>query len=194
MKRSIANACIASLVVVAAPAAAGPPEESGAVVRILDDTQSFGIFLDAENEYWVFANITREDFCTWFEDEAAPFPDNEDPDDVMFVMSADAEHLLVDAGGPTALHAWAGDGPGGDPCAGSFEQPSLSGDVRVRIVDNDLANEGTRANTFSEHGNGRLFDADGGAYHYSWRFHGLHNPDGTSFRVLSDQFTLTPTG
>lgn len=194
MKRMLALACMAALVIVGTPAAADPPEASGAVVRSLDDTGGFGILLDTTNEYWVFSNITRDAFCAWFNDPEAPFPGNEDPDDLMFVMSADAEHLLVHGGGPTALHAWAGDGPGGDPCTGSLAEHSLAGDVRVRVVDNDLANEGKRANSFGNHGNGRVFDAAGNAYHYSWRFHGLWNPDGTEFRVLSDRFTLTPTG
>lgn len=194
MRKTIAIACTAALVAMAGPVAAGPPDESGVVVRITDDREGFGILLDDVNEFWVFSNITRESFCAWLGDEDGPPPLNASPDDVMFVMAADAEMLKVRGGGPTTLHAWAGEGPGDDPCVGSVAEPTLSGDVRVRVFDNDVPNEGRRANSFGERGVARVFDADGNAYHYSWSFHGLWNPDSTTFRVLREEFTLRSTG
>jgi len=182
------------MVVAAVPAIAAPPSESGVVVRIADD-EGFGIFPDVENGYWVFSNVTRDAFCLWFDNmETEPPPTNEDADDVMLVFASDAVVISVHAGGPTALHAFAGDGPGDDPCSGSEEESALTGDVKVHVNDNDGPNEGKRANSFGDRGQGTLTDADGNLYHYSWSFRGLWNPEGTEFRVLHDFFNLKARG
>lgn len=194
MNRTLAAVCSILLLAVAAPAAAAPPEESGAVIRIFDDTMGFGVFPDTTNGYWVFSNVTRDAFCDWFFDEEAPFPDNEDPDDILLVDAADAQVVVVDGGGPTALHAFTGDGPDTDPCTGSVPEASLTGDVWVRVTDNDGPNQGTRANSFGDRGVGELVDHDGNCFHYMWQFRGLWNPDGTEFRVVSEHFRLNPTG
>jgi hypothetical protein len=182
------------LVAIAAPVAADPPPESGVVIRIADD-EGFGVFPDAVNGYWVFSNVSRDDFCTWFNDMGGePFPTNQSTDQVQLVFLSDALIVNVDGGGPTWLHAFAGPDPFINPCDGSETDPTFSGDVKVRVNDNDGSNEGKRANSFGDRGQGNLYDASGDAYHYSWTFRGVWNPEGTEFKVATEMFNLHPIG
>jgi hypothetical protein len=115
----------------AAPASAEPPPESGVVVRIEDNT-GFGVFPDFVNGYWVFSNVTRDDFCEFFFDqENVPVPTNLSPDQVQLVFASDAMVVSVHAGGPSSLHAFTGDDPFINPCDGSEPDAALSGDIRV---------------------------------------------------------------
>jgi hypothetical protein len=181
------------LLAVTAPASADPPPESGVVVRV-EDPNGFGVFPDFVNGYWVFSNVTRDDFCQWFDDQDnEPFPTNHSPDQVQLVFASDALVVSVHAGGPTDLHAFAGD-PFANPCDGSEPDAALSGDVRVRVNDNDGPNEGKRANSFGDRGQGTLHDDSGAAYRYSWNFRGVWNPDGTEFKVTTNKFNLHPIG
>jgi hypothetical protein len=189
------------LMAIAAPVAADPPEESGVVVRIFDDRGDFGIFPDTTNGYWVFSNADRSAFCDWFySEEPPPAPPNLDGDTVQLVFASDALVIRVDAGGPTSLHAFTGDGPGDNPCDGSEEEASFSGDVKVSVNDNDGPNEGKRANSFGDRGQGTLYDGDGSAYHYSWVFRAIWPPD-ENFPDLdpanlkvTEKFNLHPIG
>ncbi len=192
MRRSLVVATVLSLVMLALPAAADPPPESGVVIRI-EATDSFGVFPDFENGYWVFANVTRDAFCTWFNDMGLPFPMGETPDDIQLVFASDALVVSIHADGPTALHAFTGD-PFSNPCDGSESAAAFTGDLRVRVNDNDGPNEGKRANSFGDHGQGTLFDDSGAAYHYSFNFRAIWNPDATEFKVTTEKFNLHPIG
>jgi hypothetical protein len=201
MRRLVALAAVMTmLMAIALPVAAEPPEESGVVVRIFDDREGFGIFPDVENGYWVFSNVDRDAFCTWFYDMGGePFPMNLNGDGVQLVFASDAVVVTVDAGGPTSLHAFTGDEPG-NPCDGSEAEAALTGDVKVRVNDNDGPNTGKRANSFGDRGQGTLYDADGDAYHYSWTFRAVWGPDendGTDpseLKVVADKFNLQRKG
>lgn len=187
---------------IAAPVSADPPPESGVVVRIPDDREGFGVFPDFVNGYWVFANVTRDDFCAWFNDMGGvPFPINQSADQVQLVFASDALVINIHAGGPTALHAFAGPDPFINPCDGSEPDAALTGDVKVSVNDNDGPNQGTRANSFGDRGQGTLYDASGDAYHYSWTFRGIWPPDEngpdadpTEFKVVTEKFNLHPIG
>ena len=193
MRRFLVVATVLSLVMVAVPAAADPPQESGVVIRIPDDNEGFGVFPDFVNGYWVFSNITRDAFCTWFNNMELPFPTNLSPDQVQLVFASDALVISVHAGGPTALHTFTGD-PFSNPCDGSESAAALTGDIRVRVNDNDGPNEGKRANSFGDRGQGTLYDDGGAAYHYSWNFRAIWNPDATEFKVTTEKFNLHPIG
>jgi hypothetical protein len=201
LRRIVALAGVTMMVLaVAVPVAADPPPESGVVVRIVD-TEGFGVFPDVTNGYWVFSNVTRDDFCTWFYDMGGvPVPENQSPDHVQLVFASDALVVSVHAGGPTALHAFAEPDPFANPCDGSEPDAALTGDVKVRVNDNDGPNEGKRANTFGDRGQGTLYDADGGAYRYSWVFRALWAPDDNAgddtaeLKVVTDKFNLHPVG
>lgn len=190
------------LMAIAAPVSADPPPESGVVVRIADDTGEFGVFPDFTNGYWVFANVTRDDFCTWFNDMGGEsFPMNQSGDQVQLVFVSDALIINLDGGGPTALHAFAGPDPSVNPCDGSEPDAALTGDVKVRLNDNDGPNEGKRANSFGNRGQGTLYDASGDAYHYSWTFRAIWPPDENfpdadfaELKVVVDKFNLHPIG
>jgi hypothetical protein len=183
------------LFAVAAPVTADPPPESGVVVRIADDREGFGVFPDFINGYWVFSNVSRDDFCTWFADmENLPPPTNLEGDQVQLVFASDALVVRIHAGGPTALHAFAGDDPFIDPCNGSEPEAALTGHVRVRVNDNDGPNEGKRANSFGDRGQGKLYDGDGNAYRYNWVFRGVWNPDNTEFKVVVERSNLRRIG
>jgi hypothetical protein len=180
---------------VAGPVSADPPLESGVVVRIPEDTGGFGVFPDFVNGYWVFSNVTRADFCEWFNDQDnQPFPTNQSPDQVQLVFASDALVVSVHAGGPSALHAFTGPDPFVNPCDGSEPDAAFSGDMRVMVNDNDGPNEGKRANSFGDRGLGTMYDEGGAAYHYSWNFRALWNPDGTEFKVTTEKFNLHPIG
>ncbi len=60
--------------------------------------------------------------------------------------------------------------------------------------DNDGPNEGKRANSFGDRGQGTLYDDGGAAYHYSWNFRAISNPDATEFKVTTEKFNLHPIG
>ena len=189
------------LLAIAAPVSADPPPESGVVVRIADD-EGWGVFPDFVNGYWVFSNVTRDDFCTWFNDmEGEEFPTNQSADQVHLVFVSDALIVNVDAGGPTALHAFADPDPFSNPCDGSEPDAALTGDVKVRVNDNDGPNEGKRANSFGNRGQGTLYDASGDAYRYSWTFRAIWPPDENSpdndfanLKVVTDKYNLHPIG
>jgi hypothetical protein len=182
------------LMAIAAPVTADPPPESGVVVRIQDD-ESFGVLPDFVNGYWIFSNVTRDAFCTWFNDmDGEPFPKSLGTDQVQLVFLSDALILNLGAGGPTWLHAFVGPDPFINPCDGSEVEPTFWGDVNVRLNDNDIPNEGKRANTFGDRGQGTLYDTSGDAYHYSWTFRGVWNPEGTEFKVTKDTFFLHRNG
>jgi hypothetical protein len=124
-----------------------------------------------------------------------PFPTGETPDDLQIVFASDAEVVSIHGGGPTWLHPFITTGdPFVDPCTGSESEAALWGDVNVTINDNDGPNEGKRANSFGDRGRGTLHDDSGAAYHYSWNFRALWNPDGTEFSVKTENFNLHPIG
>ena len=189
------------LTAVAAPVSADPPPESGAVVRFVS-TDGFGVFPDFVNGYWVFSNVTRDDFCQWFYDmEFEPFPTNQSPEDVQLVFVSDALVVNVDGGGPTTLHAFVGPDPFINPCDGSAADPTFEGVMNVRVNDNDGPNEGKRANSFGDRGQGTLYDDGGERYHYSWTFRAIWPPDENfpaadpvNLKVATDKFNLHPTG
>jgi hypothetical protein len=81
-----------------------------------------------------------------------------------------------------------------NPCDGSEPDAAFSGDMRVMVNDNDGPNEGKRANSFGDRGLGTMYDEGGAAYHYSWNFRALWNPDGTEFKVTTEKFNLHPIG
>jgi hypothetical protein len=181
------------LMAIAAPVSADPPSESGVVVRFQD--MGFGVFPDFVNGYWVFSNVTRGDFCTWFNNMTGePFPTGQSTEQVQLVFPSDALIVNIDAGGPTWLHAFVGPDPFINPCDGSEVEATFWGDVNVRLNDNDGPNEGKRANSFGDRGQGTLNDTSGDAYHYSWTFRGVWNPDGTEFKVAIDTFNLHQIG
>ena len=192
MRRSLVVATVLSLVMVAVPAGADPPPESGVVIRI-EATDSFGVFPDFENGFWVFGNVTRDTFCTWFNDMGLPFPMGETPDDIQLVFASDALVVSIHAGGPTWLHPFTSD-PFADPCTGSESEAALWGQVNVIVNDNDGPNQGKRANSFGDRGHGTLEDDSGAAYHYSWNFRALWNPDATEFSVKTEKFNLHLNG
>ncbi len=189
------------LMAIAAPVSADPPPESGAVVRIVDD-EGWGVFPDFVNGYWVFSNVTRDDFCEWFNDmEGVPFPTNQSPDLVHLVFASDALLINVDAGGPTALHEFAGEDPFINPCDGSDPEAALTGDVKVRVNDNDGPNQGKRANSFGNRGQGTLYDANDDAYRYSWNFRAIWPPDENfpdndfaNLKIVTLKYNLHPIG
>jgi hypothetical protein len=188
------------LVAIAAPVSADPPPESGAVVRIQDD-EGFGVFPDFVNGYWVFSNVSRTDFCTWFYDMAGEdFPTNQSTDSVQLVFVSDALVINVDGGGPTWLHAFVGPDPFINPCDGSEVEAALWGDAKVRVNDNDGPNEGKRANSFGNRGQGTLYDETGQAYRYSWTFRAVWAPDanfpdpGQDLKIVTEKFNLHPIG
>ena len=58
----------------------------------------------------------------------------------------------------------------------------------------ELVSERQRANSFGDRGKGTLYDVSGAAYHYSWNFRAVANPDGTEFKVTTNKFNLHPIG
>lgn len=200
-RRMVALAAVTMmLMAMTAPVAADPPPESGAVVRIFNDREGFGIFPDTTNGYWVFSNASRAAFCEWFDaEEPPPPPPNLDGDTVQVVFASDALVVMVEAGGPTTLHEFTGDEPG-NPCDGSEAEASFSGDVKVRVNDNDAPNGGKRGDSFGDRGQGVLYDSDNNAYHYSWTFRAIWPPDENfpedpaNLKVATEKFNLHPIG
>ena len=193
MRYFVGFAAAVSLMMMSTAASAQPPPESGVVVRV-ERNDLWAVFPDVDNGYWVFSDVSRDDFCTWFDDMSQQFPTNETPDDIQAVFASDALLLRGVAGGPTWLHPFIGSDPGPDPCAGSEPAAELWGDIRVRTNDNDVPNQGTRANSFGDHAQGVLVDADGRRYHYSWVFRALWNPDGTQFTLKVERYNLHSIG
>ena len=71
----------------------------------------------------------------------------------------------------------------------------------MRVNDNDGPNEGKRANSFGDRGQGTLYDASGDAYHYSWTFRAIWPPDENfpdgdpaALRIVTEKFNLHPIG
>lgn len=184
---------VAMMLTIAAPVAATPP--AAASVVVVEATDSFGIVPDFDNGYWVFINVTRSDFCRWFGDMAGePFPTNLDPNRVHIVSLGDVEMDNIEHSAPTFLHAFSDAGPFAGPCAGSDEEATLSGDLRVRVTNNDVYNAGERANAFGDRGHGTLTDANGSRYHYSWNFTAVASPDDSVFTITTETFNLHPIG
>lgn len=175
---------------------ANPPSSSGIVDRLVVNN-AFGVFPDFNNGFWVFADVTREDFCAWLETE--PDPDEAPPDigltptDIQLVTTPPgAIVVLIQPGNhPLALHAMVPDAVG--PCAGSEPDAWAEGSARVIVTDNDVQVSGDRANAFGVQGTGSVTDAAGGAWHYSWHDRFLVTKEG-EFRILSSHTLLSPTG
>jgi hypothetical protein len=185
---------VALMFTLAAPVAAAPTAASAVVIRV-EATDSFGVLPDFENEYWVFTNVTRNDFCLWFDDPAGePFPTNLDPSRVQVVVLGDVELDNIEHSAPTFLHAFTDAGPFAGPCAGSEEEAALSGDLRVRVTNNDALDAGQRANAFGDRGHGTVTDASGSRYHYSWNFTAVASPDDSVFKITTERFNLQPIG
>lgn len=174
----------------AGAAAADPPGSSGAVERVVV-SDSFGVFPDATNGYWVFANIEREDFCAWVGGgEVGPPPALRDELLQLVNTGAGAIILLgrLDESA-IALHAMTGD----DPCAGSAPDPWAEGTARVMLTDNDAEFSGGRTNSFGDHGIGTVVDATGQSWRYTW-VHRLQLSRDGEFRVVVDKTSLTEGG
>jgi hypothetical protein len=190
MRYLVGFAAAVAVIMMSTTSNAQPPSESGVVVRV-ERNNLWAVFPDSDNGYWVFSDVTRDDFCAWFED-MGPFPMNETPDALQAVFANDALVLRGVAGGPTWLHPFVGNNPGPDPCTGSEPEAELWGDIRVRTNDNDVPNQGERANAFGDVAQGVLADADGMTYHYSWVYRALWNPDGTQFTLKAERYNLHP--
>lgn len=210
-----------ALTLTSIPASADPPTESGAVLR-LELVDSFGVFPDFDNGYWVFGNITRATFCPFLADveaweiafeawleggmigpppEFPPVPEAITPDELQVVFASDAEVIRLHAGGPTSLHAWVLPDDPGHPCIHSEEDASFEGDVQVTINDNDGPNMGTRTNSFGNRGRGTLTEvATGDRFHYNWNFRARWvggnpevNPE-AELVIMTEKFNLKKKG
>lgn len=180
-----------TLGVFAVPAAADPPPSSGVVERFI--TEDFGIFLDFENGFWVFANITRQGFCDWVEGgEVGPPPALTTSFSQQVSTPAGAVVVLGKPGvDPFALHRITSPF---DPCAGSEPDPWATGEMNVIATDNDFFLSGGRTNSFGVHWQGTVFEvATGEAYHYSFHVRLQITKDG-EFRVVNERFTLKKKG
>lgn len=174
---------------------ANPPSSSGIVDRLVV-TDAFGVFPDFNNELWVFADVTREDFCEWLAtDPEGPPPDiGLTPTDIQLVTTPPGAIVaLIQPGNvPLALHAMVPGAPV-HPCAGSETIAWAEGSARVIVTDNDIEVSGGRANAFGSQGAGSVTDAAGGAWHYSFHDRFLVTKQG-EFRILSSHTVLSPTG
>ena len=167
MKRVFALVGIVGLLIatLALPALADPPEQV--------DDPLFLIFPDVENGLVVFWNVTRAGFCAW---EAGGFIGPSPAlEDVTISFHETGQGVLNGSYHETRpLELWNMD-EGADlsgACQDTDGQsgPFATGDATVTASDNDVDVSGTRTNAFGERGQGKVFDSDGGAWHYSWVF------------------------
>jgi hypothetical protein len=172
------------------PAEADPPPSSGVVQRFIV-TEGFGVFPDFENGFWVFANITRQGFCAWLAGGMVEPPPALTEDFIQEVDTGSALVVLVKPGiFPIALHPMTSPD---DPCGGSEPDSWATGEAQAIINDNDVEVSGTRTNSFGDHGQGTVVDADGVAWHYSWNTRLQIKKDG-EFRIVSEVRTLKKAG
>lgn len=190
--------------VMALPASADPPESSGNVERFEAD-DVWDLYVDLDNEYWVFTNIERQTFCDWIFAGAPDeeFPVGIAPASLQLVFSGDSAVLRIEVPeSQTWLHAFTGDDPLIDPCNGSEEAASFTGTLHWRINDNDGPNQGKRANSFGPNAQGTLWDAGGGAWHYSFSVRIVIPPDENfdddfmfdESWIKAEKFNLHPIG
>jgi hypothetical protein len=174
----------AAFVAVASPAAADPPDSSGVVERLV--VPDFTIFLDVDEGFVVFVNITRDDFCN---EVGGPQEDwnfhlVNSPTGVLLAR-IQAEDV------PIYLHPLnEGVPPFVGPCEDSQEEPAFVGTADVTLTDNDVFVSGGRTNSFGQLGRGIVFATDNGsAWHYSWTLRALIDRDGgLTFKVETSSF------
>ena len=174
----------------ALPAIAEPPERS--------EEPIFTVALDPVNELVVFWNITRDDLCDWF---AGGFVG---PPPVQKLIDSQVKEtgqgaLVASFHETSTLELWNLDDPSDpqDPCSDTDGQEGAwaQGSATVTANDNDLDVSGTRRNSFGERGQGKVHDADGGHWHFSWVFRAQCSVDcETDFTLRVEKSNLHKIG
>lgn len=181
-----AAVALTGLVVLAGPASADPPASSGVVERFV--APEFLLFPDFEHGLAGYVNITRDEFCTGSGGPQA------DWNFLLITSPSSAELIRVQAPDqPIYLHRITGEIQG--PCDANIEdEPSFVGTVDVVLNDNELCPcQNNRTNSFGDRGHGVVYDADGGAWHYSWNWRAQINQQ-DEFRVVTQKYVLHPIG
>lgn len=201
MRRSIVLLLVLTvgLALAVTPASADPPERF--------DIDDFWVINLAEYDgdlYWAFSNITKETLCTWT--EWPIYPPGIKLASGKAVEASDAVVIQIKlAEAPTFVHRATGDpaAPDFNPCDNSEDEPALEGALKIQANDNDGPNEGKRANSFGDKGQGKVYDvATGDPWHLSYVFHIVTPPDenaGPGFMfdpnwIKADNVNLHPIG
>lgn len=181
---------LALVVPLAAPAVAQAPDRVEEPIFLLT--------LDVKHDKAVFWNITRDHFCEWVEGGF------EGPPPVQSLVDAQIKEtgqgaLVARFDATSDLELWDLDDPANpqDPCSDTDGQPGpwAQGVAKVSVNDNDLDVSGTRRNSFGDTGTGKVTDATGGAWHYSWTFRAHCSVDCEfDFSVKAENFTLRRLG
>lgn len=188
-------AALLALALAAVPASADPPD------RFEVPAPGF-VFPDFGVGYWFFVDVNRDAVCGGPD----PFQGT-----ALFqrIETSDAVVSQGAASAKTWLHAFVGEpGPDFNPCDNSAQAAALRGVVNLRSINNDVANEGNRANALGFWAQGELDELDGAGaatgsrYHVSWTTHVVIPPDenaGPDFMfdpawIRADRVTLQPIG
>lgn len=188
LKRWIGVLATVSMVAMAAPVGAAPPQTVQVPFAI--------IFLDISNDLVVFWNITRDDLCAWEEDgaegdlpvqELVTARENETANGAIVVSLQAVRHL--------ELWSLDADADFSGPCQDTDgqDEPFAVGTARVQLNDNDLNVSGSRTNSFGDRGQGKVIAGDGSRWHYSWVFRALIDRD-FEFRVVVERTNLVQQG
>jgi hypothetical protein len=160
----------------------------------------FSIQLDIDNGVVAFFNISRDDFCAW---EASDF---EGPAPVTTLLTIRENEtptgaIVFSASGRSSLELWQldadADFSGPCPDTDNSAAPWAVGTARYAYHDNDLDHGRSvfelglrRTNAFGESVNGRVVDASGNTWQYSWTLRFVLDKT-FDFREVVSRFVLS---
>jgi hypothetical protein len=180
---------VALMTVPAVAASAGPPERF--------EEPFFSVSVDEGNELAVFLGITRDNACAW---EAGGFEGPPPADGVVSLQVKETGKgaIVVSFQGEVSIELWQFDGdvpPLSGVCEATDDQdgPWATGMARWGGTDNDVDVSLTRTNSFGDRVHATLFDADGGAWIYSFSFRAQITKD-DEFILRAEHATLTRKG
>ena len=152
---------------------AGVPAQAAPPLSLETDVQF--TFYDFEHDLVAFWNITRGNYCMWADNEFAGDAPVEElvPIQIKFTGKDDSGALVLSGHATRNLELWNLPGADtGDVCLDTAGENAAwaSGTAHLTANDNDLTGTGTRRNAFGDRAQGRLVDAEGGLWHYSWAY------------------------
>lgn len=161
-----------ALGVVAAPAAAAPPERFEDPIYLN--------WADLDQGKVVFVNITRDDLCDWIDSGFAGPPPVVQPVPVQFNETPTGAVVakFTMRGVHIEMFDLDEDADLSGPCDDTDDSPTpwATGTANAVGTDNDLFHDASiemglhRANAFGDQGQAQLRDSSGGRWHYSWTF------------------------
>jgi hypothetical protein len=181
-----------ALLLIAAPANAGPPER-------VEVTNHISVLASFEDHVVIFWNITGVAFCDWLLPAPAGPPPAILPVSWQFKETGQGA-TVASAQGEAPVELWRFEGPlPANPvefCDNLVEgdAPWATGTARLQFNDNDRFGSGTRTNSYGAHAQGQVRDAAGTRWHVSWNWRGIIEPSGEEYRMWSEHFTIRPIG